>query len=296
MMGGRTTSVTAIRRKDGSIEFFEVPRAANPKLGRFKRWPLLRGVIGIIESSILGTKHLNFSSEKFDKLPEEDVEAPKEENRKWGMILGVTAIAILSFLVGKFIFTLVPALAAQALIHYFPGRVIQVLIEGAFKILLLLGYIYFVSLTPLMRRVFQYHGAEHKVINAYENGQSLTVENVKAQTRLHYRCGSSFILFTAVISVFLYLFLPVDHLGLRVLTRILLIPVDLGLSYEVLRLTNAVRNIPYLKGLGYPGLWLQLLTTKEPDSDQIEIAIAAFNEMKKKESEHISLQQKTVLG
>lgn len=291
MMGGQTTSVTAIRRKDGSIDYFEVPRESSTKHKKLKRLPFVRGVVGIIESSVLGSKHLNFASEKYDKLPEEDVEKVEEKSSKWGMILGLSAIAIFSFLFGKFIFTLLPAFAASALSSFFPGRVLQVIIEGALKIILLLGYIYFISLTPLMKRVFQYHGAEHKVINAFENGVPLTVENVKKQTRLHYRCGSSFILFTAVISVFLYFFVPVHPLSVRILTRIALIPVDLGLSFEVLRLTNALRHVPVLKALGYPGLWLQLLTTKEPDADQIEIAIAAFNEMRKRE-EHLMLLNK----
>jgi uncharacterized protein YqhQ len=159
-----------------------------------------------------------------------------------------------------------------------------------------LGYIYFVALTPLMKRVFQYHGAEHMVINAFENGKPLTVDSVKEQTRLHYRCGSSFILFTAVISVFLYFFVPVDPLSVRLLTRIALIPVDLGISYEVLRATNAVRHVPLLKVLGYPGLWLQLLTTKRPEDDQIEIAILAFNEMRKREEMNAQTKNQSVVS
>lgn len=298
MMGGQVTSVTAIRRKDGTIAYYEVPRQGDSSFTALKRLPFVRGVVSIIESSILGSKHLNFASEKYDKLPEED--EPDIENdekkTKWGMILGLSVMAILSFIFGKFIFTLIPALAASALTHFFPGRVAQVLIEGFLKIILLLGYIYFISMTPLMKRVFQYHGAEHKVINAFENGAPLTVENVKQQTRLHYRCGSSFILFTAIISVFLYFFVPVHPLSVRMLTRIALIPVDLGLSFEVLRLTNAVRHIPVLKILGYPGLWLQLLTTKEPDADQIEVAIAAFNEMKRRESLSINETKTPVMS
>ncbi|WEG14303.1 DUF1385 domain-containing protein [Pullulanibacillus sp. KACC 23026] len=296
MMGGRFTSVTAIRRKDGTIAFFEVPRDSKSSYSFLKKWPLVRGVIGIIESSILGSKHLNFSSEKYDKLPEEDVEETEENKGKWGMILGLSVMAILSFLFGKFIFTLLPALAADALTPFFPGKVSQILTEGVLKIILLLAYIYFISITPLMKRVFQYHGAEHKVINAFENDLSLTVENVKKQTRLHYRCGSSFILFTAIISVFLYFFVPLHPLSVRMLTRIALIPVDLGLSYEVLRLTNAVRHIPGLKVLGYPGLWLQLLTTKEPDADQIEVAIAAFNEMKRREADTLLEKDTSVVS
>jgi uncharacterized protein YqhQ len=161
----------------------------------------------------------------------------------------------------------------------FPGDFAQVLIETVFKLMLLLAYIYFISFTPIIKRVFQYHGAEHKVINAYENGKELNVSNIQAQSRLHYRCGSSFILFTVVVGFFVYLLVPTDPLWARVLNRLALIPVVLGISFEVLQLTNKVRDIPVLKVLGYPGLWLQLLTTKEPKNDQVEVAIASFNKL-----------------
>ena len=144
---------------------------------------------------------------------------------------------------------------------------------------MLLGYIYIVSLTPIIKRVFQYHGAEHKVINAYENHLPLTVKNVQTQSRLHYRCGSSFILFTVIIGVFVYMFVATDPLWWRIVNRIILIPLVIGLSCEVLQLTNKVRHIPVLKILGYPGLWLQLLTTKEPTDDQVEVALHSFNKV-----------------
>jgi uncharacterized protein YqhQ len=150
---------------------------------------------------------------------------------------------------------------------------------------LLIAYIYFVSLTPLIKRVFQYHGAEHKVINTFEAGVELTVENVQAHSRLHYRCGSSFILFTVIVGVFVYMLVPTSPLWLRVVDRLLLIPVVLGIAFEVLQITNKLRDIPVLKYLGLPGLWLQLLTTKEPQNDQVEVAILSFNELLKREKE-----------
>jgi uncharacterized protein YqhQ len=161
----------------------------------------------------------------------------------------------------------------------------QILIEGAFKLLLLLAYIYAISFTPLIRRVFQYHGAEHKVINTYENNLDLTVENVQSMSRLHYRCGSSFILFTVIVGIFVYTLVPTDPFWLRIVNRLALIPVVLGISFEVLQLTNKLRDVPVLRFLGYPGLWLQLLTTKEPTNDQVEVAIASFNELMRLEKE-----------
>jgi uncharacterized protein YqhQ len=159
------------------------------------------------------------------------------------------------------------------------------MIESVFKLILLLSYIYVVSMTPMIKRVFQYHGAEHKVINCFEAGKELTIANVQASSRLHYRCGSSFILFTVIVGMFVYLLVPTDPLWVRVVNRILLIPVVLGVAFEVLQITNKVRDIPFLRFLGYPGLWLQLLTTKEPTDDQVEVALASFNELLRLERE-----------
>ena len=128
------------------------------------------------------------------------------------MVLGVAAVGVLSFIFGKVIFTAVPALLAELTRPIFPSHTGQIIVESVIKLMLLLSYIYFISLTPLIKRVFQYHGAEHKVINAYENNLSLTVENVQKQTRLHYRCGSSFIIFTVIIGMFVYFLVPTDPL------------------------------------------------------------------------------------
>ena len=285
MFGGKHHYVTAIRRKDQSVEYFELPREQKPTLQFLKKIPFLRGIIAIIEASANGSKHLNFATERFDLDPSEDHTLAEQEGSKLTMWLGVAAIGVITFLFGKFIFTLVPVFLAALTKPIFSSDLSQILIEGFFKLLLLLGYIYFVSLTPIIKRVFQYHGAEHKVINAFENGKELTVENVQAQSRLHYRCGSSFILFTVFVGVFVYLLVPTEPLYARVLNRIALIPVVLGIAFEVLQLTNMVRNIPVLKYLGLPGLWLQLLTTKEPKDDQVEVAILSFNRLLEKEKE-----------
>lgn len=281
MFGGKHHTVTAVRRNDTSIEYFHVPRENKPLLKKLKKIPFLRGIVAIIDSSANGSKHLNFSSERFDVDPADDEEIAKEaaSSSKLTMWLGVAAIGVLSFIFGKLIFTLVPVFLADLMGSIFPGKIAQILVEGFFKLLLLFTYIYFVSLTPIIKRVFQYHGAEHKVINCFENGKELTVENVQAQSRLHYRCGSSFILFTVFVGIFVYMFFPTDPLWLRVVNRVLLIPVVLGISFEVLQLTNKLREVPVLRYLGYPGLWLQLLTTKEPTDDQVEVALASFNEL-----------------
>jgi len=281
MFGGKHHFVTAIRRKDNSIDFFQLPRKKHPILSRFKKIPFIRGIAAIIEASANGSKHLSYSSDRYDVDPADDEKLLSEEKKesKLSLILGAAALGVLSFLLGKFIFTLIPVFIAEWFRPIISSDVGQILLEGFFKLLLLLAYIYFISMTPLVKRVFQYHGAEHKVINAYENGLALTVENVQKQSRLHYRCGSSFILFTVIVGVFVYLLVPTDPLWLRVVDRIALIPVVLGISFEVLQFTNKLRHKPVLKYLGYPGLWLQLLTTKEPTDDQVEVAIASFQKL-----------------
>jgi uncharacterized protein YqhQ len=281
MFAGKKHSVTAIRRKDQTIEYFHLPRQTNTTLSFLKKIPFIRGIVAILEASANGAKHLQFASERYDLDPKDDktLAQTKTDSSKLSLALGVAVVGVLSFLFGKFLFTIIPVFLAAFTKPLFPSKMAQILVEGTFKLLLLLMYIYFISLTPLVKRVFQYHGAEHKVINAFENGQPLTVENVQKQSRLHYRCGSSFILFTVIVGVFVYMAVPTDPLWLRILNRLALIPVVLGISFEVLQFTNKLRNIPILRWLGYPGLWLQLLTTKEPNDDQVEVAIASFQEL-----------------
>ncbi|MNS14676.1 hypothetical protein D3C72_462980 [compost metagenome] len=159
------------------------------------------------------------------------------------------------------------------------------LLEGVIKIIFLLAYLWAISLTPMIKRLFQYHGAEHKVISAYEAGEELTVKNVQKYSRLHYRCGSSFMVLTVIVGVVIYSFFHWDNLWERVYIRLLLLPLVIGVSFELLRITNSLRDIPVLRYLGYPGLWLQLLTTKEPNDDQVEVSIASFNRMRELDAE-----------
>ncbi|HWL22886.1 MAG TPA: DUF1385 domain-containing protein [Ureibacillus sp.] len=278
MFGGKDHTVTAIRRNDDSIEYYYAKKEKKPLLQKLKKIPFLRGNIALIESAAVGAKHMQFSGDRYDVTPGEE-EENKQETSKLQMILGVAVIGVLSFLFGKFVFTLVPVFLAELFKTWVPGKTGQILLETLIKLVLLFVYLYFISMTPIIKRVFQYHGAEHKVINCYENGLDLSVENVQKQSRLHYRCGSSFILFTVIVGMFVYFFFPTDPLWLRVIIRVLLIPVVIGISFEVLQWTNALREIPVLKYLGYPGLWLQLLTTKEPKDEMVEVSIASFKKL-----------------
>lgn len=282
MFGGKKVIVTAIRRKDNSIEYFHEEKKQNRFFQPLKKIPLLRGIVGLIEASANGSKHLNFSSERYDVEPGEEDKVEETETSSWNlsMILGVAVVGVLSFIFGKLIFTVVPAILADILFtRWVTNNILQNLIEGAIKILLLLVYLFAISQTPLIRRLFQYHGAEHKVINTYEAGVELTVENVQKSSTLHYRCGSSFIIFTVLVGVIIYSFFQYDSLWERIYQRIILLPLVIGASYEVLQFTNKLRDLPLLRLLGYPGLLLQKLTTKEPEDKQVEVAIASFKKM-----------------
>jgi uncharacterized protein YqhQ len=284
MFAGKHVHVTAVRRKDQQITFLEVPKKPTPFLNKIKKIPFIRGIVGIVESAAKGSQHLTYSAEAYadDESSPEEKAKPKEKER-WSltMILGVDLGGVLSFVVGKLIFTLVPAFVESLIFgQVFENKILHNLLEGAIKIVLLLLYLWFISQTPLIKRLFQYHGAEHKVISAFEAGSDLTVADVQKYSRLHYRCGSSFIIFTVLVGVIIYSFFSWDTMGERIIQRIILLPVVLGVSYEVHRWTNALRDVPVLKWLGAPGLWLQLLTTKEPNDDQVAVSIASFNRMR----------------
>jgi uncharacterized protein YqhQ len=285
MFGGKKVTITAIRKKNQEIEYYEDERKEYKWATRLKKIPLIRGIVGLIEASANGAKHLNFASERYSQ--ESDEEGSSEGPSRLTLLLGVAVVGVLSFVVGKLAFTLIPVFLAKIIFgHWVPDGIPQNLVEGAIKIVLLLGYISLIAKTPLIKRLFQYHGAEHKVINAYEAGVELTVRNVQSFSTLHYRCGSSFLIFTVIVGVIVYSLVPYTTLTERVIQRIWLLPVVIGLSYEVLQWTNRLRDTP-LRFLGYPGLWLQKITTREPDDSQVEVAIASFNRMRERDQEYL---------
>lgn len=283
MFGGYYSQVTAVRRQDGEIELFEVRKKDYPVLNFLKKIPFVRGVVALIEAGATGAKHLQFASEVYESGLNEEIDHKQKSKPSSGKLetfLGVTLVGVLSLLLGKAIFTALPAFLASILFDAtIQNLIIQNLIEGLIKTLILLAYLGLISQTHLIKRLFQYHGAEHKVISAYENGEELTVKNVQKYSTLHYRCGSSFIIFSIIVGVMIYSFFSYDNVWDRIFLRLLLLPVVIGVSFEVLKATNAVRNIPFLKYLGYPGLWLQKLTTREPNDEQVEVAITAFKRL-----------------
>ncbi|OAB44137.1 DUF1385 domain-containing protein [Paenibacillus glacialis] len=286
MFGGKNINVTAVRRKNNEITFLEVPRKDKSWVQKLRKIPLIRGIVSLIDSSAKGSKHLNYSADAYaddETSPEERVQQKDKEKSSMSltMMIGVAAVGVLSFIVGKLIFTLLPVFLEDFIFgELFNNYILHNLVEGVIKLALLLVYLWIITLTPVVKRLFQYHGAEHKVITTFEAGEELTVANVQKHSRLHYRCGSSFMMLTILLGVIIYSVVPWDNMVDRVLQRIVLLPVVMAVSFEFLKLTNAMRDIPVLRFLGYPGLWLQLLTTKEPLDEQVEVSIASFNRMR----------------
>jgi uncharacterized protein YqhQ len=244
---------------------------------RFLRWPLLRGAIVLVESLVNGMSALTFSARQQEEHPEKTTEEPRT-----GSAAG-TVLMVISLLTAVLIFKALPHLLTW-LLGLKTSSIAFHLVDGGVKVLLLIGYIGSIGLMKDVRRVFQYHGAEHKAIWAYEKGLELTVDNVRAQSRFHPRCGTSFLVLVILISVFLFALVlryPISSVGLvdnliKILIKVpLMLPVA-GLSYEGIKLSGKFRDHPLVRVLVAPGLWLQRLTTREPTDDQIEVGILSL--------------------
>lgn len=274
MMRGPLSWSVAVRRPDNTINVEKWPLSSVTERWRFLKWPFVRGTVVLIESLVLGIQALSFSAS----------EAVGEDEKPLGRWeLAGTIVLAVGLAVVLFIF--LPAALAHLARSLVAGSVGQNLIEGVVRVAVFLGYVAGVSLLPDIRRVFAYHGAEHKVINAYEAGATLDVEGVRPFPVLHPRCGTSFLLTVLVISIVVFSFLAVDPLWWRLTSRLLLLPVVAGLGYEFIKFTSRYATHPVCRALIAPGLWLQRLTAREPDDSQIEVAIRALDAVLTKEGE-----------
>lgn len=281
MMKNQDKYAVAVRKPDHEIvvEVSEYDGIIQNK--KIRNFPILRGVFSFIESLTLGMKTLMFSASFFEeedekKPGEKDKEKSKEKEAKQTAsekaMMGGTLV--FSVLMAIFIFMLIPYYISLLFQKITDSQMLIALIEGILRLVIFIGYVAVISLMEDIRRVFMYHGAEHKCINCIEHGMDLTVENVRKSSKQHKRCGTSFLLIVMIVSIFFFMFIRVDSRVLRLVLRLVLIPVIAGISYEFIRLAgrsdNAVVNF-----LSRPGLWLQNLTTKEPDDEMIEVGIAS---------------------
>ena len=268
MMKNGDDYAIAVRTPDQKIVVENFVSAGLFKNKTVKTIPVIRGVVNFIESLTLGMKALTYSASFF-----EDEEEKKEQNeKKDNFVMGLTVAFSVVLAVG--IFMILPYGISLLFEQVFTSHWVIALLEGVLRLLIFLGYVAGISLMPDIKRVYMYHGAEHKCINCIESGLDLNVENVRKSSRLHKRCGTSFLLIVMLISILFFMFIQVDQGALRLILRILLIPVIAGVSYEFIRLAGRSDN-PIVNIFSKPGLMLQKITTQEPQEDMIEVAIAS---------------------
>ena len=282
MMKGPLLYSVAVRKGNGEIRVRDFPLAESPARKRVTKVPLVRGVVTMAVMLAIGYRALQYSA---DEAMEDAEAADGRADRRGGAERGGGGLAMagtlaLALLLAVGLFFLLPLYATHALSLVVPGLSGSLafnLADGAIRVLVFVLYIAGITRMEDIRRIFQYHGAEHKVINAYEGKAALTPDTVGAYSRLHPRCGTSFLLFVMVISILVFSLIPRESsLLAKALLRIPLIPAIAGISYEVLRLSARRMGSPLFRALVQPGLWLQRLTTREPDHSQIEVAIESF--------------------
>ena len=268
MMKNKERYAVAVRKPNGEIEVdIQNYEGICPGL-KIKNVPFIRGVFNFIDSLILGNKTLTYSASFYD----EEEEGKKTSKAMESFLSGLVVFVSIALAIG--IFILLPYFISSYFDNYIQNRSLLLILEGVIRIFIFLLYVSGIGLMKDIRRVYQYHGAEHKCINCIEKGRPLTVSDVKRSSRLHKRCGTSFIFFVMFVSIILFFFIRVDHIMMRVGLRILLMPVVAGISYEIIRLAGRTDNI-FVKILSAPGMLIQRITTKEPDEDMIQVAIAS---------------------
>ena len=267
MIRGRRLMAVAVRRPQGDIAL-RLERLGGLHTGPLGRIPFLRGIIVLWETLALGTRALLYSTNVALGEEEKEISRPL----LWG-----TVVLALAFVIA--IIFVVPVLVMGRLEDAIGNERLAALLEGLIRLGVLLAYLYLLGLLPDIRRVFAYHGAEHKAINALEDGASLEVNAVRRYGTAHPRCGTSFLLVVVVVSVLLFVLVGTPPLWQRLLSRVALVPVIAAISYEVIRLMGALQGNRLRRALSRPNLWLQSLTTREPDDNQMEVAIYALREV-----------------
>ncbi len=277
MMKNKEQYAVAVRKPNGEIEV-EIEHYNSIVHGsKLLNIPFVRGIFQFIDSLILGMRSLDFSSKFYEEADAKETAADKAFNRLFKdkadkVFSAIVMILSLALAIG--IFMVLPYYVTSLFEEYIRSASFMAIIEGVLRIVIFVGYVLSISLMKDIRRVYMYHGAEHKCINCIEKGRPLTVGNVMKSSKQHKRCGTSFMLFVMFVSVVLFFFIRVENPVYRVLTRIALIPVIAGISYEIIRLAGRSNNI-LVRIISAPGMWLQRLTTREPDESMVEVAIAA---------------------
>lgn len=277
MMKNKERYAVAVRKPDGEIEI-EVENYQGVLHGsKLKDVPFIRGIFNFIDSMVLGTKCLNYSASFYDDEDAKETAADKALNKisrgNGEKILSVI-VTVFAVILAVGLFIVLPYFISSLFEGYIRNASLMAIIEGIVRILIFVLYIVAITAMKDIKRLYMYHGAEHKCINCIEKGKPLTVRNVMRSSRLHKRCGTSFLFFVMFVSIILFFFIRVDNPALRLVLRVLLIPVIAGISYEIIRLAGRTDNI-LVRILSAPGMWIQRLTTKEPERAMVEVAIAS---------------------
>lgn len=277
MMKNKEKYAVAVRKPDGEIEVEVETYQGLAHGSKFKELPFIRGIFNFLDSLILGTRALNYSASFYEEEEGKETKFDKAMDKMSGgngekLLSGIVTVISIMLAVG--IFIVLPYFISSLFESFIRNRSLMAIIEGVIRIALFLLYVWGISAMKDIRRLYQYHGAEHKCINCIEKGRPLTVHNVMHSSRLHKRCGTSFIFFVMLVSIVLFFFIQVDNVAEKVIFRILLMPVVAGISYEIIRLAGRTDNV-FIKILSAPGMWIQRMTTREPDESMAEVAIAS---------------------
>lgn len=277
MMKNKEKYAVAVRKPDGEIEVEVETYQGLAHGSKFKELPFIRGIFNFLDSLILGTRALNYSASFYEEEEGKETKFDKAMDKMSGgngekLLSGIVTVISIMLAVG--IFIVLPYFISSLFESFIRNRSLMAIIEGVIRIALFLLYVWGISAMKDICRLYQYHGAEHKCINCIEKGRPLTVHNVMRSSRLHKRCGTSFIFFVMLVSIVLFFFIQVDNVAEKVILRILLMPVVAGISYEIIRLAGRTDNV-FIKILSAPGMWIQRMTTREPDESMAEVAIAS---------------------
>ena len=277
MMKNKEKYAVAVRKPDGEIEVEVETYQGLAHGSKIKELPFIRGIFNFLDSLLLGTRALNYSASFYEEEDSKETKLDKAMDKMSGgngekLLSGIVTVISVVLAVGLFI--VLPYFISSLFESFIRNRSLMSIIEGVIRIALFLLYVWGISAMKDIRRLYQYHGAEHKCINCIEKGRPLTVHNVMHSSRLHKRCGTSFIFFVMLVSIVLFFFIQVDNVAEKVILRILLMPVVAGISYEIIRLAGRTDNI-FIKILSAPGMWIQRMTTREPDESMAEVAIAS---------------------
>lgn len=276
MMKNEEKYAVAVRKPGGGIAV-ELENYQGVLHGnKIKEFPFIRGIFNFVDSMILGMKCLNFSASFYEEEEEEEdlfedgkSSSPKPGGRGESLVTTLVTVTAIALAVG--IFVVLPYFLASLFDGFVRNDSLMAIIEGVIRILIFILYVSGISLMKDIRRLYRYHGAEHKCINCIERGHPLTVHNVMKSSRLHRRCGTSFIFFVLFISIILFFFIRVDNVVQKIILRVLLMPVVAGISYEIIRLAGRFDNL-FVRIISAPGMLIQRMTTKEPDKGMVEVA------------------------